>query len=115
MYAIVSAGGKQHKVVPGQVIRTEWLGAEGSEVSLRPVLLVDDETMLASPEELLPVEVTAQVLEEVRAKKIVGFKYKSKSNQRRRWGHRQRHSLIRITSIERPKGARSKGGSDVKD
>ncbi len=101
MYAVVAAGGRQHKVTLGEVIRTDRLGEPGSSVALRPLLLVDGETVLASPEELSPVEVTGEILREARGEKITGFKYKSKSNQRRRWGHRQRHSLVRITKIDR--------------
>ena len=101
MYAVVSAGGSQHKVRLGEVIRTDRLGEPGSLVSLRPLLLVDGETVLASPEELSPVEVTGEIISEALGKKITGFKYKSKSNQRRRWGHRQRHSLVCITKIDR--------------
>ncbi len=101
MYAVVSAGGKQHKVAAGEVIRTELLGPPGTEVSLRPVLLVDGATVLSSPEDLAPVEVTGAILDETLGKKINGFTYKSKSNQRRRWGHRQRHSLVQITKIDR--------------
>ncbi len=100
-YAVIQTGGKQYKVSPGQVLDVELLGQDGAEVSLRPVLLVDGEEVLATPEELATASVTATVKAEVKAPKITGFTYKSKSNQRKRWGHRQRLSRIEITGISR--------------
>ena len=99
MYAVVATGGKQYRVTEGQVITTELLATTGAEVDLRPVLLVDGEKVLASPGELSGVAVKGRVLGETKGPKIRGFTYKSKSNQRRRWGHRQRHSLVEITEI----------------
>lgn len=101
LYAVVQTGGKQYKVTSGQVLDVELLGGEGADVALRPVLLVDGEDVLATPEELADVKITAVVKDEVKARKITGFTYKSKSNQRRRWGHRQRLSRIEITGISR--------------
>ncbi|MCY3561027.1 MAG: 50S ribosomal protein L21 [bacterium] len=99
MYAVVATGGKQHRVSEGEVITTELLGAVGTEVDLRPVLYVDGESVLATPGELAAVAVKGRVVNEAKGPKIRGFTYKSKSNQRRRWGHRQRHSLVEITEI----------------
>ena len=99
MYAVVATGGKQYRVSEGQVITTELLGPSGSEVELRPVLCVDGDRVLATPSELASVAVTGRVVAEAKGPKIRGFTYKSKTNQRRRWGHRQRHSLVEITSI----------------
>lgn len=100
MYAVISTGGKQYRVAEGETVDVELLDADvGSTVQLAPVLLVDDDTVLATPDQLESVSVTATVLEEVRGPKIDGFTYKSKSNQRRRWGHRQRYARIEITGI----------------
>jgi len=100
MYAVIRSGGKQEKVTEGQVLAVELLGAsEGDEVSLEPVLLVDGDTVLAQPGDLSKATVTAKVLGEQKGPKIVGFTYKNKSNNRRRWGHRQRYSTIEITKI----------------
>ena len=101
LYAVVQTGGKQYKITSGQVLDVELLGGEGADVALRPVLLVDGDDVLATPEELAGVKITAVVKDEVKARKITGFTYKSKSNQRRRWGHRQRLSRIEITGISR--------------
>ncbi len=99
MYAVVATGGKQYRVTPGQVITTELLGEPGSEVQLRPVLYVEGDTVLAKPADLSAVAVTGRIVAEAKGPKITGFTYKSKSNQRRRWGHRQRHSQVEITEI----------------
>ena len=99
MYAVVETGGKQYRVSQGQNIEVERLASPGSVVSLRPVLFVDGARVLAKPSELLSVSVNAVVLGEHRGPKIRGFVYKSKSNQRKRWGHRQTLSTINITDI----------------
>ena len=101
MYAVVKSGGKQYRVVEGQRLRVERLGAPESEVELRPVMLVDGDTVLATPEQLKGATVSARVVEEVRGPKINAFTYKNKSNNRRRWGHRQTYSAIEITGISR--------------
>ena len=100
MYAVVATGGKQYRVSPGQVINTELLGEPGTDVELRPVLYVEGERVLAKPADLTAVVVRGRIVGEAKAPKITGFTYKSKSNQRRRWGHRQRHSLVEITEIQ---------------
>jgi large subunit ribosomal protein L21 len=100
MYAVIRTGGKQYRVEQGQQVDVERLGADpGADVELTPVLVVDGDRVLATPEQLGEATVSARVVDSVRAPKIIGFTYKSKSNQRRRWGHRQRHSRIEITAI----------------
>jgi large subunit ribosomal protein L21 len=102
MYAVIATGGKQEKVAEGQRVDVELLGQpEGSEVSLRPVLLVDGGQVLATPAELAGASVTARIVGEAKGPKIDGFTYKRRTNQRRRYGHRQRYSTIEITSITR--------------
>jgi large subunit ribosomal protein L21 len=101
MYAVVATGGRQYRVEEGQRLEVERLGEPGSEVELRPVLLVDGDTVAATPDELAGVRVTARVLDEHRGPKIDGFTYKPKTNQRRRFGHRQQLATIEITGIRR--------------
>jgi large subunit ribosomal protein L21 len=101
MYAVVATGGKQYKVEQGQVLEVERVGDVGSDVSLRPVLVVDGGTVLSTPADLAGASVTAKVLEEVKGPKINGFTYKNASNQRRRWGHRQTLARIEITGISK--------------
>jgi large subunit ribosomal protein L21 len=101
MYAVVKTGGKQYRVEQGQRLRVERLGAPDTEVELTPVMLVDGETVLATADELVGATVSARVVEEVKGPKVDGFTYKNKSNNRRRWGHRQTYSSIEITGISR--------------
>jgi large subunit ribosomal protein L21 len=103
MYAVIATGGKQYKVETGQRIDVERLGVDpegtDTEVELRPVLVVDGGSVLATPEQLGGATVTAKVVGEARGPKIDGFTYKPKSNNRKRWGHRQKYTTIEITSI----------------
>ena len=99
MYAVIKTGGKQEKVTEGQRLDVELLGgAEGDEVTFAPLLLVDGETVLTGAD-AGQATVTARVLGETKGPKIRGFTYKNKSNQRRRWGHRQRYTTIEIVGI----------------
>lgn len=103
MYAVVKTGGKQERVALGQSLQVELLGVgPGSEVELDPVLVVDDDRVLATPSELSGVVVSATVLGEDLGPKIRGFTYAAKTRHRRRWGHRQRYSTVQITSIRIP-------------
>jgi large subunit ribosomal protein L21 len=99
MYAVIQTGGKQYRVAEGDRIDVERL--TGDEVTLRPVLIVDGEQVLSTPGQLNGMSVTARVVGEAKGPKIKGFTYKNKSNQRRRWGHRQHYSTIEITAISR--------------
>jgi large subunit ribosomal protein L21 len=102
MYAVIKTGGKQERVEAGQVLNVEKLGKDvGDEVTLTPVLLVDGDTVLATPAQLEGASVTAKVVGEAKGPKITGFRYKNKSNQRKRWGHRQHYSAIEITGISK--------------
>ena len=100
MYAVIRSGGKQERVAEGQQLRVELLGLPaGSDVELDPVLVVDADRVLATPEELAGTVVAARIVGEELGPKIRGFTYKNKSNQSTRWGHRQRYSTIAITAI----------------
>ncbi len=102
MYAVIATGGKQEKVETGQVLNVELLHAdEGSEVTFSPILLVDDDTVMSTNDELSGASVTARIVGEIKGEKIRGFTYKNKTNNRRRWGHRQRYTTIEITEIAR--------------
>jgi large subunit ribosomal protein L21 len=98
MYAVITTGGKQYRVEEGEQLAVERLGASG-EVDLAAVLVVDGDRVLATPDQLQAAKVTARVVGDARGPKIDGFTYKPKTNQRRRWGHRQRYSVIEITGI----------------
>lgn len=97
MYAVIETGGKQYRVAQGDRLDVERV--EGEELTLRPVLLVDGDTVIATRDRLDGATVTARVVGEAKGPKITGFTYKNKSNQRRRWGHRQKYTTIEITGI----------------
>ena len=101
MYAVIKSGGKQYRVEEGQALDVELLGQDDGTVQLTPVLLVDGDTVVSAPDALAKAKVSAKVVGEAKGPKITGFKYKNKSNQRRRWGHRQRYSSIEITGISK--------------
>lgn len=100
-YAVIATGGKQYRVEEGQRLDVERLDAPGGELELRPVLLVDGDGVLATPAQLGGVRVTARVVGDAKGPKIRGFTYKPKTNQRRRYGHRQRVTTIEIVGITR--------------
>lgn len=100
MYAVIATGGKQEKVSMGQQVQVELLDiAEGAEVRFTPVLVVDGSSVLSTPDQLSKALVTAKVIGKAAGPKIDGFTYKNKTNQRRRFGHRQKYSVIEITEI----------------
>ena len=100
MYAVIKTGGKQERVAEGQRVRVEMLGEPiGAEVSFDPVLVVDGDTVLATPDQLKGASVTGQIVGEEAGPKIRAMTYKSKTRQRRRWGHRQHYSTVEITAI----------------
>lgn len=103
MYAVIQSGGKQERVADGQQLRVELThDPMGRDVELSPVLVVDGERVLATPAELAGVVVSARVVGEELGPKIRGFTYRPKSNNRRRWGHRQHYTTIEITGIALP-------------
>jgi len=99
MYAVVKTGGKQYRVEEGQRLRVERVGEPGSDVELTAVMVVDGDSVLATPEQLAGATVSARVVDEVKGKKINAFDYKAKANVRKRWGHRQTYATIEITGI----------------
>jgi large subunit ribosomal protein L21 len=100
MYAVIGAGAGQLKVEEGQRVHVDLLdAAEGDEVTLTAKMVVDGDTVLATPDQLGGVTVTATVVGEAKGPKINGFTYKRRTNQRRRFGHRQRYTVVEITKI----------------
>jgi large subunit ribosomal protein L21 len=101
MYAVIKTGGKQYKVAEGEKLNVERLTDDGNPLSFTPVLLVDGDTVVALPDELSGASVGARIVGDAKGPKIRGFTYKPKSNNRKRWGHRQKYSTIEITSISK--------------
>jgi len=100
MYAVIASGGKQERVTEGQQVALELLNAEvGAEVSLTPVLIVDGTNVLATPTQLSGARVTGKILGVEKGPKINGLTYKRRTNQRHRYGHRQKYHTVEITKI----------------
>src|SRR3954451_8989093 len=100
MYAVIKTGGKQTRVAEGERIDVERLGlAVGDDVTLSPILVVDGDSVLSTPNELSGASVSARVVGESKGPKITGYTYKNKSRSGRRWGHRQKYDTIEITGI----------------
>lgn len=102
MYAIVRAGGRQEKVAVGDVLEMDRVSGEpGSSVQLPALLLVgDDDAVTSDPAKLSDVAVNAEVLEHTKGPKIRILRYKNKTGYRRRQGHRQPLTRVRVTAIE---------------
>ena len=101
MYAVIASGGKQTRVAEGEQVHLELLGGDANEVELRPILLVDGDTVLATPKQLEGASVKARIVGTAKGPKIDGFTYKRRTNQRRRYGHRQKYHVVEITSIKK--------------
>lgn len=102
MYAIIETGGKQYRVSEGDILTVEKLDVnEGEKIEFNRVLTVvkDSELILGKPV-IDGAKVSAKVLEHGKGKKILVFKYKAKSNYRRRQGHRQPFTKVVIEKIE---------------
>lgn len=101
MYAIIKTGGKQYVVEEGKVISIEKLNVEeGAEVTFDEVLLVSGDDVKIGQPNVAGAKVTGKVLEQGKERKIRIFKYKAKSNYRRRQGHRQPFTKVKIEKIE---------------
>lgn len=103
MYAVVETGGKQYRMHPGRIIQVERIaGNEGDGVSLERVLLVshDDGRVDVGRPTVDGTSVQCEILDQGRDRKITVFKYKPKANYRRKQGHRQPYTRLRVVSIE---------------
>ena len=101
MYAVISTGGKQYRVSEGQTVRVEKIpGDIGTSVSLDRVLMLSDgETVRVGQPTLPSVSVHGQIVEQGKAKKIIVFKYKRRKGYRKKRGHRQQYTALRIEKI----------------
>ena len=102
MYAVIKAGGKQHKVKAGDVLEVEYMhgDGDGDTVTFHPVLVVDDDGKTHYGKEAQQAVVTAKLLGEQKGDKVNVFKYKNKSGYSRRAGHRQLMTLIEISDVK---------------
>ncbi|MEZ4286760.1 MAG: 50S ribosomal protein L21 [Polyangiales bacterium] len=101
MYAVIQTGGKQYRVEEGDTLRVEKLAGEvGSDISFSEILMVGGESVAVGKPFVNGAKVTAEILAQDRAKKIIVFKMKRRKNYRRKNGHRQPFTELRIKSIQ---------------
>jgi large subunit ribosomal protein L21 len=101
VYAIVRAGGRQEKVAVGDVLEVDRLaGDPGDSVRLPAVLLVDGDSVTTDASALSAVTVTAEIVAATKGPKIDILKYKNKTGYRKRQGHRQKLTQVKVTGIE---------------
>ena len=102
MYAVIASGGKQYKVQEGEILKIEKIdGQVGSEVSFDQVLMLSDgEAVKIGQPTLTDATVTAHIVEQGKEKKILVFKYKRRKRYRRKQGHRQPFTAVKIHSIQ---------------
>ena len=99
MYAIIATGGKQYKVSEGDVIKVEKLEVEaGSSVTFDQVIAVSDGSLKVG-DDVAKATVTATVMDQARARKVIVYKYKRKSGYHKKNGHRQAYTEIKIDKI----------------
>lgn len=99
MYAIIKTGGKQYKVTEGLIFETELLDAAvNQQIELPVILFATDEKLLVG-DQAKHCKVVATVVEHGKGKKVNIFKYKAKKNVRKRQGHRQPYTKLKVTSI----------------
>ncbi|GAB2748442.1 50S ribosomal protein L21 [Nocardioides pakistanensis] len=100
MYAIVRSGGQQQKVAVGDVIEIDKVASEvGDSVKLPVVLLVDGDNVTSDAAKLGKATVTAEVLGATKGPKIIIQKYKNKTGYKKRQGHRQKYTQVKVTDI----------------
>ncbi|MEV5574143.1 50S ribosomal protein L21 [Spirillospora sp. NPDC052269] len=101
MYAIVRAGGRQEKVAEGDVLTVDKLNAEvGATVTFPALLIVDGANIVSKTADLASYEVTAEILGAVKGPKINIMHYRNKTGYKRRMGHRQPYTEVKITGIK---------------
>lgn len=101
VYAIVRAGGRQEKVSVGDVLIIDKVAvAPGESIELKPLLLVDGSTVTTDAAKLAKVSVKAEVVKAAKGPKITIMKYKNKTGYRKRQGHRQPLTQVKVTSID---------------
>lgn len=98
--AVIATGGKQYLVTEGETLEVELLHPEGKTVFFEPLLVIDGETVQVGTPRVEKVKVNAEVVEDqVKADKVTAIRFKAKKRVHKIHGHRQRHTVIKITKI----------------
>lgn len=100
MYAVIATGGKQYRVQPGETIRVEKLEAANGPITFDQVLLVSDGTSVRVGAPVLAgAKVSAEVVGQVKGEKLLIYKYRRRKGYRRKTGHRQQYTAVKINDI----------------
>jgi large subunit ribosomal protein L21 len=100
MYAVIKTGGKQYRVSEGQLLRVEKLaGSAGDKITFSEVLLVGGDTPKIGRPLVQGAAVAAEITAQDRGKKLIVFKFRRRKNYRRKNGHRQPYTELKITGI----------------
>jgi large subunit ribosomal protein L21 len=98
--AVITTGGKQYLVTEGESLEIELLNQEGKTVSFIPLLVIDGEKTTVGTPEISGAKVSAEITEpNVQADKVTAIRYKAKKRVHKVRGHRQRHTVLKITKI----------------
>lgn len=101
MYAIIETGSKQYQIEENSIIEVELLESENGKFEFDKVLLLNDGKKIVVGEPFVKnCKVKAEILQEVKGPKVIAYKYKKRKNYRRKVGHRQKYSKVKITKIE---------------
>ncbi len=118
MYAVIKAGGKQHKVQAGDVIEVELVhGGHDGAITFTPLLVVDDDGKTHYGKELARAQVKAKLVGQEKGDKVKIFKYRPKTGYARRQGHRQMYTLVEILEVvlgKRPPAKKAEESSEPK-
>ena len=100
VYAVVRAGGRQEKVEVGTIVTMNRIEQSSGKVELPALLVVDGDKVTSDPQALSKVKVVAEVIDQTRGTKIVIQKYKNKTGYKKRQGHRQDLTRVKVTDIK---------------
>ena len=113
MFAVIRTGGKQYRVATEDVIKVEKVkGDPGEIVQFGEVLVVGGDDVTLGEPTIAGASVAAEVLEQGRGAKVIAFKKRRRKNSRRKRGHRQDYSVVRITGINAPGAAKTSASAE---
>jgi len=116
MYAVIKAGGKQHRVSVGDVVEIELIHhGEDDSITFHPLLVVDDDGHTHVGKEVAKAQVKAKLAGEKKGDKVKVFKYRPKSGYAKSQGHRQMYTLVEVTDITLPKARASSSSKKDED
>jgi large subunit ribosomal protein L21 len=99
MYAVISTGGKQYRVQPGETLRVEKLDAAGAVTFDQVLMVADGDSITLGAPTVAGAKVTGEVVENGRGEKLLIYKYRRRKGYRRKTGHRQPYTAVKISGI----------------